>query len=115
MFIPNKTYHAIKTVTVGIIAVLLLVIAGQAVLYLQLANKNKKEIQTLTAQLDSLSISSKNFNNVSSGKHATTQTQVTQIKLLSETNKQLIDVLIRNECTMNPYYMDKRLSELCPR
>lgn len=115
MFIPNKTYHAIKTVTVGIIATLMLVIAGQTVLYLHLANKNKKEIETLTAQLDSLTVSSKTFDTVSLGKHTTLQKQVAEVKNTSETHKQLIDVLIKNECVINPYYMDKGLLQLCPK
>lgn len=120
MFIPNKTYHAIKVGVLSVIATLLLVIVVESVLYFKLVNDTNGKITTLTTQLDSLTNSSQSFDKVSLNKHRNTQTQITDAvtsisKLNSsvESNAALIQILIANECAVRPYYMDKRLLDMC--
>ena len=124
MFIPNKTYHAIKVGILAIVAVLLLVIAGELVLYINLAKSTDKKIMSLVAQLDTLSTTSKNFNKNSLNKHEaasmmistmenTMTTNVIELRNSIDVAKSTIDILVRNECMVRPYYMDKRLLEMC--
>jgi hypothetical protein len=120
MFIPNKTFHAIRVSILSVITVLLLVIAVESVLYIQLSQDTNKKLTDLSATLDSIS-------NKTSNKHRVVDNQITDavtsirevstgINVINEqltTNKRLVQILIDNECKVQPYYMDSRLREFC--
>jgi hypothetical protein len=115
MFIPNKTFHAIRVSILSVITVLLLVIAVESVLYIQLSQDTNKKLTNLSATLDSIS-------NKTSNKHRIVDNQITDavtsngINAIDEqltTNKRLVQILIDNECKVQPYYMDSRLREFC--
>lgn len=120
MFIPNKTYHAIKLGVVSLIAILVLIIVAESVLYFKLLREQNTNLTALTARLDSLSIASTKIDKNSVNRDTQVQSQitdaVTQIQDLQSqlvTSNNTIKVLVSNECTVRPYYMDKRLLEMC--
>lgn len=127
MFIPNKTYQAIKVITLCIIAGLVTIIAGQFVLYMEMAASNKKALTAIQTKLDTLAVTTKIFDSNSSQKHTVTATQITDavtaITVLEtkvtemEQSVNLLklstDMLIVNECKVMPYYMDKGLLATC--
>ena len=69
MFIPNKTINIIKTVTLMILSLLIVVIVGQTVLFIKLENDNKVTMSTIKTQIDSTKL----FDETSLVKHATTE------------------------------------------
>ncbi len=113
MFIPNKTYQAIRTVTVGIIAVLVMVIAGQSVLYVQMEQEKQLQVDSLS------SVVSVNKSSVSQSLRDTefrqnsTEEQIVELKKMLEAQLQTVstlqeqlnrtqtsvDKLLKNECT----------------
>lgn len=127
MFIPNKTYQAIKVITLCIIAGLVTIIAGQFVLYMEMAASNKKALTAIQTKLDTLAVTTQVFDNNSSQKHTVTATQITDavtaITVLEtkvtelQTSVDILnnsaDMLIRNECSVMPFYMDKNLVTTC--
>lgn len=120
MFIPNKTYHIIRVATVILIATLAMVIAGQFVLYVKMAGSNKVTLDSLRTQLDTLSTSTRVFDNRSLQKHTMTENEiadmVTTIARLQTSVKNLnssTDMLIRNECNVIPFYMEEILVTTC--
>ncbi len=127
MFIPNKTFNAIKVSILSVIAILLLVIAIESALYIHLAQNTNKKIENLTAQLDSISDQTDAFKAASSNKHKSVDSQITDaVTSIAEistgidaintqlvNNKRMIDILVDNQCDVRPYYLDKRLTEFC--
>lgn len=127
MFIPNKTLHAIKVVALIIVTALVMVIAGQSVLYIKMAGENKVVLDSLRTQLDTLTTTSQLFDKSSLGKHTTTdrnmhdvqdavtvlETKVTELEQSVNLLKMSTDMLIVNECKVMPYYMDKGLMTTC--
>lgn len=125
MFIPNKTINIIKTVTLMILSLLIVVIVGQTVLFIKLENDNKITMSTIKTQIDSTKL----FDETSLVKHTTTeqklkvtQTQVDSLnkelnKLQNSVDGLLFNtqLLINNECQVTPYYMDKSLLEICKK
>lgn len=113
MFIPNKTYQAIRTVTVGIIAVLVMVIAGQSVLYVQLEQEKQLQIDSLSSVVSvnkssvSQSLRDTEFRqNSSEGQIAELKKMLeVQLQTVSTLQEQLnrtqtsVDKLLKNECT----------------
>jgi hypothetical protein len=127
MFIPNKTYHAIKVAILCVIAVLVMIIAGQFVLYIQLAEKNTVAIQELQSKIDTLTTTTTSFDNTSLKKHTVVENQITdavtailelkttasELQTSVDILKSSTDMLIVNECKVMPYYMDKNLMATC--
>lgn len=130
MFIPNKTLHLIKTAAIIVLCALVSVIAVQSVLYV----KKIQKIEVVNSQLDSLSVTSKSFDSTTlkkqkivdnqitdavtsiNGLTQTTTTLTEQVNILnqsSDNNKYMIDLLVKNECQVRPYYMEKKLLEMC--
>jgi hypothetical protein len=127
MFIPNKTYHAIKVVILCTIAALVTIIAGQFVLYMRMADQNETAIQTLDTRLDTLTTVSQLFDKSSLKKHTITESQitdavtaitaletkVTELEQSVGLLKTSTEILVVNECKVMPYYMDKSLLTTC--
>jgi len=89
MFIPNKTFQTIRVVILGVIAILLLAIAGQSVLYIQSVNKNKVMLDSMATHIEAVSSDAKTNMSVVLKK---TNNDVSQIKTK-------VDKLLRNECS----------------
>ena len=127
MFIPNKTYHAIKVTLLCIIAGLVTIIAGQFVLYMEMAASNKRAIVTLQTKLDTLTVTTQTFDKGSFQRQTfsesqitdavtaitTLETKVTEMEQSVNLLKISTDMLITNECKVMPYYMDKSLLTTC--
>ncbi len=127
MFIPNKTLNMIKIAGIIVLAALITIIVGQAVLYIKLKNETHTQLTTVEMQLDSLSLTSSDFDIFSSKKHKIVDSQitdaVTSISILEANIAELqssvtelknsADMLIVNECKVMPYYMDKSLLTTC--
>lgn len=127
MFIPNKTVNLIKTGALILFSALVVIIAGQAVLYIKMMGDSNKKMDQFVSQIDSLSIATKKFDTVSFKKHQSTEVQlvdanrsidslINAVNILNQTaqsNKEIIDLLIRNECNVRPYYIEKSLLAMC--
>lgn len=127
MFIPNKTYHAIKVTMLCIIAGLVTIIAGQFVLYMEMAASNKRAITTLQTKLDTLTVTTQTFDKGSFQRQVfseaqitdavttitTLETKVAELEQSVSLLKTSTDMLVVNECKVMPYYMDKGLLATC--
>jgi apolipoprotein N-acyltransferase len=86
MFIPNKTINIIKTVTLMILSLLIVVIVGQTVLFIKLENDNKATMSVIQTKIDS----TKSFDETSLVKQATTEQKLKVTKTqVDSLNKQL--------------------------
>jgi len=105
MFIPNKTYLAMKTGIFGVILVLLLIIVVQNVLYTTHVTKHNSKIEQLTTKIDSLEVT-----------HSTAQlsSDVKKIQRTLSSTKHKINVLTNVQCATVPHDVDKRLLQICP-
>ena len=129
MFIPNKTYHAMRTVTVGIIAVLVMVIAGQSVLYVQLEQEKQLQVDSLSSVVDvnkSSAIQSfretdfrqngveEQLNELKLAVDAL-QVSVTELQSSLGTTRISVDKLLKNECTPETaiYVLTKDMAAVC--
>lgn len=127
MFIPNKTVNLIKTGALLILSALVVIIVGQAVLYIKMSNDTNKKMDQFVSQMDSLGIATKKFDTTSFKKHQSTEVQLVDINksvdsliktvnILNQTaqhNTEVIDLLVRNECNVRPYYIEKSLLAMC--
>ena len=125
MFIANKTINVLKTMALVVLSALVVVIAGQSVLYIKLVNENKTALSTMQTKIDS----AKAFDTISLTKQTTTdktlkQTQAEVDSLQAAIQQLQVSVdgllfntklLINNECQVTPYYMDKSLLEMCKK
>ena len=124
MFIPNKTINLIKTLALLVLSVLVVVIVGQSVLYLKLSSANKTELGAIKNEVGV----SKKFDTLTINKQRSMETDIvyTQIQVdsLNQEIKKLqtsvdgllfkTDLLIKNECSVRPYYMEKQIIDMCP-
>ena len=113
MFIPNKTYHAIRMVTVAIIAVLVMVIAGQSVLYVQLEQEKQLQVDSLSSVVDVNKSSVIQSFRETDFRQNGTEEQLNELKLAVETlqssvtelqtslgaTRVSVEKLLKNECT----------------
>ena len=113
MFIPNKTYQAMRTVTVGIIAVLVMVIAGQSVLYVQLEQEKQLQVDSLSSVVDVNKSSAIQSFRETDFRQNGTEEQLNELKLAVETlqssvtelqtslgaTRVSVEKLLKNECT----------------
>lgn len=127
MFIPNKTVNLIKTGALLVLSALVVIIVGQAVLYIKMSNETNAKMDQFVSQMDSLGIATKKFDTVSFKKHQSTEVQLVDINKsvdslikavnilnqTSQSNKEVIDLLVRNECNVRPYYIEKSLLAMC--
>jgi len=129
MFIPNKTYHAIRTVTVGIIAVLVMVIAAQSVLYVQLEQEKQLQVDSLSSVVDvNKSSTVQSFRETDFRQNGTEQ-QLNELKLAVDalqvsvtelqsslgTTRISVEKLLKNECTPETaiYVLTKDMVAVC--
>jgi alpha-N-acetylglucosamine transferase len=129
MFIPNKTYHAIRMVTVAIIAVLVMVIAGQSVLYVQLEQEKQLQVDSLSSVVDvnkSSAIQSfretdfrqngveEQLNELKLAVDAL-QVSVTELQTSLGATRVSVDKLLKNECTPETaiYVLTKDMAAVC--
>lgn len=113
MFIPNKTFNAMRVGILGIIAALTLVIVGQSVLFVQMQQSNKVTLDSLSARIDLLdeetSDKYKDVNGEQTGMGMLLQETITKvdgqallITQLQDATARIqtsVDKLLRNECT----------------
>ena len=113
MFIPNKTYQAMRTVTVGIIAVLVMVIAGQSVLYVQMEQEKQLQVDSLSSVVDVNKSSAIQSFRETDFRQNGTEEQLNELKLAVETlqssvtelqtslgaTRVSVEKLLKNECT----------------
>ena len=113
MFIPNKTYQAMRTVTVGIIAVLVMVIAGQSVLYVQMEQEKQLQVDSLSSVVDVNKSSVIQSFRETDFRQNGTEEQLNELKLAVETlqssvtelqtslgaTRVSVEKLLKNECT----------------
>lgn len=129
MFIPNKTYHAIRTVTLGIIAVLVMVIAAQSVLYVQLEQEKQLQVDSLSSVVDvNKSSAIQSFKQTDFRQNGTEQ-QLNELKLAIDalqvsvtelqsslgTTRISVEKLLKNECTPETaiYVLTKDMVAVC--
>jgi len=124
MFIPNKTINLIKTLALIVLSMLVVVIVGQSVLYLKLSSSNQTELNTIKSEVNI----SKKFDTLITTNQRSMETDLVytqkQVDSLNQEIKKLqnsvdgllfkSDVLIKNECSVRPYYMEKQLIDMCP-
>jgi len=129
MFIPNKTFNAMRLGVVSIIAVLTLVIAGESVLFIKMQQDNKVVLDSLTTRIDKVSIeSNSDYRNVSGQQDgmdellhetiAKVDAQATSIAQLQEftTRTQVsVDKLLKNESTPETaiYVLTRDMAAVC--
>ena len=113
MFIPNKTYHAIRMVTVAIIAVLVMVIAGQSVLYVKLEQNKQAQVDSLSDVIGhNRTVSDQSFRETDFRQNGAEeqihelktaiealQTSVTELQTSLGATRVSVDKLLKNECT----------------
>ena len=103
---------------------LVVVIVGQSVLYLKLSNANKTELGAIKSEVNI----SKKFDTLITTNQRSMETDLVytqkQVDSLNQEIKKLqnsvdgllfkSDILIKNECSVRPYYMEKQLIDMCP-
>jgi hypothetical protein len=113
MFIPNKTFNAMRVGVLGLIAALILVIAGESVLFVKMQQDNKVVLDSLTARIEQVAQESNNDYRDVNGEqdgmnellHETitkvdAQTLlITQLQDATARTQTSVDKLLRNECT----------------
>lgn len=122
MFIPNKTFHAMRVVILGIIAVLLAVIAGQSVLYITKTNESQLTMDSLDVRVESLGKNVRyefldvysNDDNMNA-KIEQLQTTVNELQAKMDATYTLTQRLLQNECSPETavYMVTKEMVAIC--
>ena len=113
MFIPNKTFNAMRVGVLGLIATLILVIAGQSVLFVQMQQDNKVALDSLTLRIEQVAQESnsdyRDVNGEQDGINELLHETITKVDAQALLITQLqdatartqtsVDKLLRNECT----------------
>ena len=113
MFIPNKTFNAMRVGVLGLIATLILVIAGETVLFVKMQQDNKVVLDSLTLRIEQVAQeSNSDYRDVNGEQdginellHETitkvdAQTLlITQLQDATARTQTSVDKLLRNECT----------------
>jgi hypothetical protein len=113
MFIPNKTFNAMRVGVLGIIATLILVIAGQSVLFVQLQQDNRVALDSLTVRVATIAQATNTRLVQTNSRQNGTEENVVNLSKLSETQaadivrlqsdisriQTSVDKLLKNECT----------------
>ena len=113
MFIPNKTFNAMRVGVLGLIATLILVIAGQSVLFVKMQQDNKMVLDSLSARIEQVAQESncdyRDVNGEQDGMNELLHETITKVDAQALLITQLqdatartqtsVDKLLRNECT----------------
>ena len=113
MFIPNKTFNAMKVGVLGLIATLILVIAGESVLFVKMQQDNKVILDSLTTRIEQVAQESNNdyrdVNGEQDGINELLHETITKVDAQAVLITQLqdatartqvsVDKLLKNECT----------------
>jgi hypothetical protein len=113
MFIPNKTFNAMRVGVLGIIATLILVIAGETVLFVKMQQDNKVTLDSLNIRIDMLdqetSDKYRDVNGEQTGMGMLLQETISKVDAQTVLITQLqdatartqvsVDKLLKNECT----------------
>ena len=123
MFIPNKTFHAIRAITLSVIASMGVLIAGGSLLYVKMEQQNEKQLAVLQMRLDSLMQHTKQLKTTSLQLNANVYSNTRSLNdassvITTMTNdisnlESSVNMLIRNECKVMPFYMDEKLVAIC--
>lgn len=104
-----------RTVVVSLIGVLLLVIAGQSVLYIKTANESKATLDSLTTRVDTMvTYTQEDISKILRRQHDMEQ-RITQMEHKLSTTQITVDRLLRNECTPETavYMVTKEMVAMC--
>ena len=113
MFIPNKTFNAMRVGVLGLIATLILVIAGQSVLFVQMQQDNKVVLDSLTLRIEQVAQeSNSDYRDVNGEQDGINEllhetitkvdaqvVLITQLQDATARTQTSVDKLLRNECT----------------
>ena len=113
MFIPNKTFNAMRVGVLGIIATLILVIAGQSVLFVQMQQDNRVALDSLTVRVAKIAQATNTRLVETNSRQNGTEENVVNLSKLFETQaadivrlqadisriQTSVDKLLKNECT----------------
>ena len=113
MFIPNKTFNAMRVGVLGIIATLILVIAGQSVLFVQMQQDNRVALDSLTVRVAKIAQATNTRLVQTNSRQNGTEENVVNLSKLFETQaadivrlqsdisriQTSVDKLLKNECT----------------
>ena len=113
MFIPNKTFNAMRVGVLGLIATLILVIAGQSVLFVQMQQDNRVALDSLTVRVAKIAQATNTRLVQTNSRQNGTEENVVNLSKLSETQaadivrlqsdisriQTSVDKLLKNECT----------------
>lgn len=113
MFIPNKTFNAMKVGVLGLIAALILVIAGESVLFVKMQQENKVVLDSLNTKIQLLAAETmsnyKDVNGEQTGMGMLLQETIQKVNEQSLSIQQLqeltmqtqvsVSKLLKNECT----------------
>ena len=129
MFIPNKTFHAMRLGVVALIASLLVVIAGQTVLYTQLEKDTQHLLDSLHVRVEVLARETRSDFRNTDGRQDGADEQIfeakTSIEMLQASVTELqsslgatrvsVEKLQRNECTPETaiYVLTKDMVAVC--
>jgi hypothetical protein len=113
MFIPNKTFNAMRVGVLGLIATLILVIAGESVLFVKMQQDNRVVLDSLTVRVAQIAQATNTRLVQTNSRQNGTEENVINLNKLLETQAVLItqlqdatartqvsvDKLLKNECT----------------
>jgi len=113
MFIPNKTFNAMRVGVLGLIATLILVIAGQSVLFVQMQQDNRVALDSLTVRVAKIAQATNTRLVETNSRQNGTEESVVNLSKLFETQaadivrlqsdisriQTSVDKLLKNECT----------------
>ena len=113
MFIPNKTFNAMRVGVLGIIAALILVIAGESVLFVKMQQDNRVALDSLTVRVVLIAQATNTRLVQTNSRQNGTEENVVNLNKLLETQaaevvrlqadisriQTSVDKLLKNECT----------------
>jgi len=113
MFIPNKTFNAMRVGVLGLIATLILVIAGESVLFVKMQQDNRVALDSLTVRVAQIAQATNTRLVETNSRQNGTEENVVNLSKLFETQaadivrlqsdisriQTSVDKLLKNECT----------------
>jgi len=113
MFIPNKTFNAMRVGVLGLIAALILVIAGESVLFVKMQQENRVALDSLTVRVVLIAQATNTRLVQTNSRQNGTEENVVNLNKLLETQaaevvrlqadisriQTSVDKLLKNECT----------------
>lgn len=115
MFIPNKTYQTIRTIVVGIIGLLMLVIVGLSVLYVKQSQENKIILNALTSRVDDFTATTHDdYRGMMSRQNGTDQEVLELKRTVARLQRQLNTTQSSVNMLMRDSVINKRVLEILP-